>query len=118
MGSSLFNSKMSEEYFYHYTNKSGAENIILSGKIRPSLKSNGDAIHGDGVYLTTLDPNLGKDMVGKNNWDGVERSQDYKMECYFEILIPSSKVKRAKSKRDIQVYSGELVLAQYKWSLK
>ena len=40
------------------------------------------------------------------------------MECYFEILIPSSKVKRAKDRRDIQVHAGELILSQYKWSLK
>merc|ERR1719186_84513 len=40
------------------------------------------------------------------------------MECYFEILMPSSKVKRAKEKRDIQVCAGELCLDEYKWSLK
>ena len=40
------------------------------------------------------------------------------MECYFEILMPSSKVKRAKERRDIQVHDGELTLANYKWSLK
>ena len=32
--------------------------------------------------------------------------------------MPSSKVKRAREKRDIQVHPGELVLANYKWSLK
>ena len=32
--------------------------------------------------------------------------------------MPSSKVRRAKEKRDIQVHSGALQLADYKWSLK
>ena len=109
---------MSEEYFYHYTTKKGGSMIFLSGKIKQSLASNGDAIHGDGVYLTTLDPNIGKEMVAKNNWDGVARSQECKMECYFEILMPSSKVRRAKDKRDIQVYTGNLILSEYKWSMK
>ena len=109
---------MSEEYFYHYTNHASAIAIFLAGKIEQSLRSNGDAVHGDGVYLTTLDPKLGKEVVGKNNWDGVTRTPEDKMECYFEILMPSSKVRRAKEKRDIQIHTGELVLSQYKWSLK
>ena len=109
---------MSEEYFYHYTNSSSAKAIFLSGKILPSCRANGDAVHGDGVYLTTLDPSLGKETVGKNNWDGVVRHRGTMMECYFEILIPSCRVKRAKEKRDIQVFAGELYLDEYMWSLK
>ena len=109
---------MSDEYFYHYTNYDGAKAIFLSGKILPSLAANGNAVPGDGVYLTTLDPRLGRDTVQKNNWAGLARHKDYKMECYFEILLPSRKVKRAKEKRDIQVYTGELCLGEFKWSLK
>ena len=109
---------MTEEFFYHYTNAISAKRIFLSGKILPSRMSNGDAVHGDGVYLTTLEPRLGRETIEKNNWDGAARSQDKKMEVYFEILIPSSKVTRAKEKRDIQVHTGELSLAEYKWSLK
>jgi len=109
---------MSEEYFYHYTNFSSARQIFIQGKILPSQKTKGDAVHGDGVYLTTLDPKLGKEAVWKNNWDGVIRNIEEKMECYFEILIPSDEVRRAKEKRDIQVFPGELQLSDYKWSLK
>jgi len=109
---------MPEEYFYHYTNYDCAKNIFLNGKILPSRRINNDAVHGEGVYLTTLDPRNGKDVVGKNNWDGIARNNDHKMECYFEILIPSSKVTRAKERRDIQVFQGELVLSDYVWSLK
>ena len=109
---------MSEEYFYHYTNFSSARQIFIQGKILPSQKTKGDAVHGDGVYLTTLDPKLGKEAVWKNNWDGVIRNIEEKMECYFEILIPSDEVRRAKEKRDIQVFPTELKLSDYKWSLK
>jgi len=109
---------MSEEYFYHYTNFSSARQIFIQGKILPSQKTKGDAVHGDGVYLTTLDPKLGKEAVWKNNWDGVTRKIEEKMECYFEILIPSDEVRRAKEKRDIQVFPRELQLSDYKWSLK
>ena len=107
---------MSEEFFYHYTNTRNATPIILSGKILP----NGDAVHGEGVYLTTFDPGLGRQTVVNNNWDGLAtaRRKNYKMNSYFEILMPSSKVRRAKEKRDIQVHTGELLLADYKWSLK
>ena len=109
---------MAEEYFYHYTSKRCALEIYLSGKILSSLPGKGGAIHGPGVYLTTLDPKLGKKIVGKNNWDGVAASQADKMECYFEILIPTSRVRRARDMRDIEVYPGELILSKYKWSLK
>ena len=109
---------MSEEYFYHYTNLSSARRIFIEGKILPSQKTKGDAVHGDGVYLTTLDPKLGKEAVWKNNWDGVSRTVNEKMECYFEILLPSTAVRRAKERRDIQVFPGELPLSEYNWSLK
>ena len=70
------------------------------------------------VYLTTLEPRLGRDTVKNNNWAGLARSRDKKTEAYFEIFMPSSKVMRAKERRDIQVHSGALHLSQYRWSLK
>ena len=94
---------MSYEYFFHYTTEVGARRIVLSGKIEPSLQANGDAIHGDGVYLTTVDPHLGRETVSNNNWDGAARVSDDKMERYFEIRMPSDEVRRAKDERDIQV---------------
>ena len=108
---------MSEEYFYHYTSISAAKLIILAGKIRPSLEVNGDAVHGNGVYLTTLEPGYGEETIKHNNWDGVARTKT-DIEAFFEILIPSSKVVRANDTRDIQVYKGPLKLSDYKWSLK
>ena len=96
---------MSHEIFYHYTTKDRAKRIFISGRIKRSLAANGDAIHGDGVYLTTVDPHLGKQTVLNNNWDGIARASTDKMECYFEIRIPSNNVRRANDNRDIQVSS-------------
>jgi len=109
---------MSEEFFYHYTTYEGATAILGTGRILPSRTGNGDAIHGDGVYLTTLDPGLGREAIKYNNWDGLNINVEEKTEYYFEILIPSNRVRRALARRDIQVYSGALRLAEYKWSLK
>ena len=66
---------MTDEYFYHYTDKDAARDIFTSGKILPSLAANGNAVHGDGVFLTTLDPSLGKEIVENNNWDGLAESK-------------------------------------------
>ena len=68
---------MAEEFFFHYTSMEAATQIILDGKIRPSLAADGDAIHGDGVYLTTLEPKYGLPTIMNNNWDGaaVNRSK-------------------------------------------
>ena len=108
---------MAEEFFFHYTSKKAAKEIIFEGKIRPSLAANGDAIHGDGVYLTTLEPRHGEDIIKNNNWDGVAATKT-NIEVYFEIVIPSSKVVRADDTRDIQVYKGSLQLIDFKWNLK
>ena len=109
---------MTEEYFYHYTDMEAAQEILLAGNILPSLVDNGDAAHGDGVYLTTLEPRLGKETIKNNNWAGMAGSMDKKLDVYFEIFIPSRKVWRAKERRDIQVHTGALHLPDYKWSLK
>ena len=111
---------MAEEFFYHYTSKIVAKSIIRRGKILPvsdSLEANGDALHGEGVYLTTLEPGHGEEIIKHNKWGGVAATKTT-IEVFFEILIPSSKVVRANDTRDIQVHKGPLQLSNYKWSLK
>ena len=108
---------MAEEFFYHYTSKEAAELIIFEGEILPSLESNEDAVHGNRVYLTTLEPGYGEETIKNNNWDGLAKTMT-DIEAFFEILIPSSKVVRANDTRDIQIYKGPLQLSDYKWNLK
>ena len=93
---------MTNEDFYHYTTKDGAVDIFLSGKIKPSRGGNGDAVHGEGVYLTTVDPSMGRETVVNNNWAGSGRGSSDKLERYIEIRMPSDKVKRARDQRNIQ----------------
>ena len=75
-------------YFYHYTSITAAKEIIMKGEIRPSEAACGDAAFGDGVYLTTLKPDLGITTIMNNNWGGAAR--DKKVEAYFELLMPAS----------------------------
>ena len=46
--------------YYHYTNQEGYEGILATGVIRPSLRiqgsTYGDAVLGEGIYLTTIAP--------------------------------------------------------------
>ena len=109
---------MTEVYCYHYTTQAAARNIVRAGQILPSVAAAGDAVHGDGVYLTTLDPRHGEATIKINNWDGAAARAGKKIEVYFEILMPHDKVIMANDKRDIQVHKGPLKLINYKWNLK
>ena len=109
---------MTEVYFYHYTSVSSAIKILRKGEIKPSVAVNGDAIHGDDVYLTTLEPRLGPSTIKKNNWDCASAAVEKKIELYFEMMIPLNKVTMANETRDIQVYKGPLELSLYRWNLK
>ena len=51
-----------------------------------------------------------------NNWAGA--AVDKNIDAYFEIFMPTSEVRRAMDKRDIQVFSGILELADYTWNLR
>ena len=108
---------MAEEIFFHYTSIKAANKIVHEGKILPSLAAHGDAIHGEGVYLTTLEPSLGEETIKNNNWDG-RTATETNIEAYFEIQMPTNHVKRANDTRDIQVYEGSLKLSDYTWKLK
>ena len=56
---------------YHYTDSKAAKQIMGSGELKPSLKSAGDAFHGDGVYFTSLDPETTSYAeLHENNYDG------------------------------------------------
>merc|ERR1712179_642255 len=98
--------------------RKAAYGIVRQGRINPSVAAIRDSIHGDGVYLTTLDPRLGEATIKNNNWDGLAAGADKKIEVYFEIMMPLDKVSMADDKRDIQVHKGPVQLINYKWSLK
>ena len=109
---------MTEVYVYHYTTQAAARSIVRAGKILPSVAAAGDVAHGEGVYLTTLDPRQGETTIKNNNWDGAAAGAEKKIEVYFEILMPYNKVTMANDKRVILVHKGPLKLIDYKWNLK
>ena len=65
-----------------------------------------------------MEPRIVRETVKNNNWDGVAGIVDKKLDVCFEIFMLSSKVTRAKDRRDIQVHTGHILLTDYKWSLK
>ncbi|CAH0368290.1 unnamed protein product [Pelagomonas calceolata] len=87
-------------YLYHYTSSDAAAQIFESGKLLPSIKENGDAMAGDGVYFTSIPPWAEPDVLLANNFDGVSRRPKYsRAEAYIRIeawmLSPDVQVMRA-----------------------
>ena len=64
--------------YYHYTNQKGATAIGISRKIKMSRRRHNDAMHGEGVYFTTLGPKNDKTMLARNNWDGGKNRPHWK----------------------------------------
>jgi len=55
--------------YYHYTNEAGAKGIAKSGVINKSTQVRGDAVFGDGAYVTKLTPDTPKSKIVENNYD-------------------------------------------------
>jgi len=106
---------------YHYTSQHGCDRITSSGCIKQSQNFERDCVYGDGVYLTTLNPeDFGKADIAKNNYGGAwkKKMDDGRLDCYIEIDIPFSdlKLERCEAKgRDVYLYNGDLVLSKFKW---
>jgi len=108
---------------YHYTNQRGYENIKRSGIIRQSQNFEKDCVYGDGVYLTTLNPeDFSKEDLAKNNYGGGwrRRMSDGRLDYYIEIEISYSDLKLERCKtsddwRDVYLYSGDIHLDSYSW---
>ena len=82
---------------YHYTSEQG-HNIITRQKIiKQSKDFQKDCIYGDGVYLTTLNPeDFDKESIARNNYGGGwrKRLSDGKLDYYIELgkFFPLSRV--------------------------
>ena len=86
-------------YLYHYTTSDAAAQIFESGQLLPSIKENGDAMAGDGVYFTSIPPWAESDVLLDNNFDGASRRFNKRTEAYIRIeawmLSPDVDVVRA-----------------------
>ena len=110
--------------FQYYTDAEGAENIILSGKIKVSLSfmAGGDTAFGNGVYFTKLSSETSiKIQIAKNNWANTSAQFIRKTENYFVIDIKESDVKDTNATdRNIFTFGSQndLLLYKYPWWLK
>lgn len=92
---------------YHYTDKQGKDAILQSRYIRMSDIRAGDAVLGNGVYLTSMSPfDHSKSSIAKNNW--LDPSRTDKTEYVFEVKVsPSNLQKNDADDRDIYVFQLE-----------
>ena len=73
---------------YHYTSEQGHDRILGQKMIKQSQNFQKDCIYGDGVYLTTLNPeDLDKKSLAKNNYGGGwrKRLSDGRLDYYIEL---------------------------------
>ncbi|XP_033738243.1 uncharacterized protein LOC117325855 [Pecten maximus] len=105
--------------YFHHTNVEHAEAILRDGVIRQSRGGGGDAVYGDGTYLTRLGPKRSAGEIARNNWDGLSGNHWEAMEdagrtdATIAIEMPAheaSKVERLPERRDIHLYPGDLNL--------
>ena len=107
---------------YHYTTEEGAKGILKDGAIKPSVRkgtgrTKDDALFGQGVYLTSLQPGIGKQIIALHNYDGNNKNvqkmiKSGKVNFAIKFTLDSEDsnlVKVAKdSNRDVWLYNGIL----------
>lgn len=121
---------------YHYTSKENAEKIEKSGFIKQSLMKDGDAILGDGVYLTGIAPgDKSKFKIVENNWDDqnltekqyLEIVNQGKIECVIKVTVTTEQYKKSfksmqqkypKDPRNVHVHPGDLPLKNFQVEIK
>ncbi|XP_060073511.1 uncharacterized protein LOC132553297 [Ylistrum balloti] len=105
--------------YFHHTDVESAEAILQTGVIRQSRGGGGDAVYGDGTYLTRLGPKRSAGEIARNNWDGLAGRYWETMEgagrtdATIAIEMPAheaQKVERLPDRRDIHLYPGDLSL--------
>lgn len=112
-------SRGNQVVFYHYTSKEGKDAILDSGVIRPSKRRGhrDDAVFGDGVYGTLMDPeNFSKTQLARNNYDshtGVWRNllKVGKVDFAFKLFLPKNRVEEVEeTDRNIMIHHGNIYL--------
>ena len=82
---------------YHYTSEEGHNTILRQKIIRQSKDFQKDCLYGDGVYLTTLNPeDFDKESLARNNYGAGWRKRlsagrlDYYIELgrFFSLSTP------------------------------
>ena len=95
--------------------------ILESQQILQSESKLGDAVKGDGTYLTQLGPSNSKHAVAINNFDGYTKQwegkiQDGKTDVVFEMKLPKDKVQdhSRELNRDVHLHRGNINFSEVK----
>lgn len=81
------------EFLYHYTSQENLKKILEEGKIKKSEHPKA-YVHGPGVYLTALPPEIGRYRIWWNNWGGPSQfstiflspsEANRKTECFIKL---------------------------------
>ena len=76
----------------------------------------GDAVKGDGAYLTKLGPSNSKHEAAKSNFDGVRSNGKIKFKIVFEMKLSKDKVQdhSRELKRDGHLHPGNINFSEVK----
>ena len=107
------------DIYYHYTTKSGAEAIKISKTILKSLLDGRDAILGEGVYFSTLDPKSHtKKEIAEDNWGnaGQYNIDIGKMDMVIKVqdLRPVTPPKR----KGVVIYEDDVNLDEFEYTIE
>ena len=111
---------MAPWHLFHYTSEEREKIIRREGVIRRSWTSDRDAMFGEGVYLTQMNPDeFEKDEIAKNNWgpSGYKKSRrEGKADAHIRLEIPVNDRNISKcpsGERNIFLYSGDMEIDKY-----
>ena len=116
--------------FYHYTTRESFDKIKEENVIKQSEEDTDSCFGASGVYLTTMPPEVGREKLIKNNFDGGLETREQRkphVEAFFRVWIPATELgsrlrcikkvdSRKDKKRDVWFYDGNLNLKQYQFS--
>ena len=105
---------------YHYTSKKNADKIEEQEVIKASDPDGPDAKYGEGVYLTSYGPEMGKAFLNKNNWGGRVKIKK-KLEAYVRIEMDEDDpdlIVVSQGGRNIFLYTNDLDLEQYSYEVE
>merc|ERR1712129_519029 len=95
---------------FHYTTTMGLEGITKEGVVRKSA----NGFSGEGVYLTSLDPDhftreqVAQNIYGSPTWQ--ERLAAGNLDCWLEVQVEESRLSRCSIDREVFILLEDLQL--------
>jgi len=100
---------------FHYTTTMGLEGITKEGVVRKSA----DGFSGEGVYLTSLNPDhftreqVAQNIYGSPTWQ--ERLAAGNLDCWLEVQVEESRLSRCTLSREVFILLEDLQLEEGRW---